>query len=332
MPVSDLREFMGRHLHSLGRSEAYIQTVDGTIRDFLETLPCKEADRITPAMVRTWYQDLEGSPRTRNRKKQTIQMMFKELVNAAYIDKSPADGLRAAKMKTDHREPYTEQEIERLLDLAGDLKPLLIVCMTTALRRTDAARLNWKQIDIAGGWVRVATGKTGEVAEIPLDQKLLEILPAPQASGPVFPEIAGMRLDRLTKRFAEIRKKAGIQGNKDFHSFRVTWITNALSAGVPMEIVRRVTGHQTVEVVLKHYFRPGRGQMLKELSRIPGYSDAAAQKQKAAEILSQLTEAQAAEAVILLTQILKQDRPAKQPAAKIFCETTARDILPDTPR
>ncbi len=32
----------------------------------------------------------------------------------------------------------------------------------------------------------------------------------------------------------------------------------ALSAGVPMELVRRVTGHSTVDVVLKHYFRPGR--------------------------------------------------------------------------
>ena len=45
---------------------------------------------------------------------------------------------------------------------------------------------------------------------------------------------------------------------KDFHSLRTTWITMALSAGVPMELVRRVTGHSTVNVVLKHYFRPGR--------------------------------------------------------------------------
>ena len=45
---------------------------------------------------------------------------------------------------------------------------------------------------------------------------------------------------------------------RDFHSFRVTWITIALAAGVPMELVTRVTGHQTVNVVLKHYFRPGR--------------------------------------------------------------------------
>jgi hypothetical protein len=45
---------------------------------------------------------------------------------------------------------------------------------------------------------------------------------------------------------------------KDFHSFRVTWITLALAAGVPLELVQRVTGHRTVAVVMKHYFRPGR--------------------------------------------------------------------------
>jgi hypothetical protein len=45
---------------------------------------------------------------------------------------------------------------------------------------------------------------------------------------------------------------------RDSHSFRVTWITLALAAGVPLELVQRVTGHKTVEIVLKHYFRPGR--------------------------------------------------------------------------
>lgn len=44
----------------------------------------------------------------------------------------------------------------------------------------------------------------------------------------------------------------------DFHSFRVTWITLALASGVPLELVQRVTGHRTVQVVMKHYFRPGR--------------------------------------------------------------------------
>jgi integrase len=47
---------------------------------------------------------------------------------------------------------------------------------------------------------------------------------------------------------------------RDWHALRATFVTLALSAGVPVELVRRVTGHATVEIVLKHYFRPDRDQ------------------------------------------------------------------------
>lgn len=47
---------------------------------------------------------------------------------------------------------------------------------------------------------------------------------------------------------------------RDWHALRTTWVTLALSAGVPIELVRRVTGHATTEIVLKHYFKPNRDQ------------------------------------------------------------------------
>ena len=46
-----------------------------------------------------------------------------------------------------------------------------------------------------------------------------------------------------------------------WHSFRTTWVTLALSRGVPIDIVRTVTGHRTAEIVLKNYFRPNRKLM-----------------------------------------------------------------------
>ncbi len=52
---------------------------------------------------------------------------------------------------------------------------------------------------------------------------------------------------------------------RDFHSFRVTWVTLALTAGVPLELVQRVTGHKTTDIVLKHYFQPGREDFRKTL-------------------------------------------------------------------
>ena len=45
---------------------------------------------------------------------------------------------------------------------------------------------------------------------------------------------------------------------RDFHSFRVSWVTIALTGGVPLELVQKVTGHKTTDIVLKHYFQPGR--------------------------------------------------------------------------
>jgi hypothetical protein len=63
---------------------------------------------------------------------------------------------------------------------------------------------------------------------------------------------------RVTREEHKGRQKSA--SVRDWHSLRTTFVTLALSAGVPMELVRRVTGHATVEVVLKHYFRPGREQ------------------------------------------------------------------------
>jgi len=59
----------------------------------------------------------------------------------------------------------------------------------------------------------------------------------------------------------QVERKEGLRraSVRDFHSFRVTWVTLALTAGVPLELVQKVTGHKTTEIVLKHYFQPGQG-------------------------------------------------------------------------
>ncbi len=79
----------------------------------------------------------------------------------------------------------------------------------------------------------------------------------------------------------------------DFHSFRVTWITLALAAGVPIELVQRITGHRTVEVVLKHYFRPGREDFRQALSkampRMLGEGSASSVKTEMLQIIQGMT-------------------------------------------
>jgi hypothetical protein len=52
---------------------------------------------------------------------------------------------------------------------------------------------------------------------------------------------------------------------RGFHAFRATWVTLALSAGVPIDLVRKVTGHTTVETVLTHYIHPDREDFRKAI-------------------------------------------------------------------
>lgn len=54
---------------------------------------------------------------------------------------------------------------------------------------------------------------------------------------------------------------------RDFHSFRTTWITLALCSGIPFELVQKVTGHATAEIVMEHYFKPQRAQLKEALGK-----------------------------------------------------------------
>ncbi len=141
-----------------------------------------------------------------------------------------------------------------------------------------------------------------QIPIFPLLRGVLEnalAMPAPRPPFYMFPELeAHYRInpDHITDRVRRVMKAAGFfipkeddaQGPtrgavqqerehglrkaslRDFHSFRVTWVTVALTAGVPLEIVQKVTGHRTTAIVLKHYFQPGREEFRRTLAgRLP---------------------------------------------------------------
>lgn len=61
---------------------------------------------------------------------------------------------------------------------------------------------------------------------------------------------------QLTNAERKLGQRAG--SIRDWHALRATFVTLALGAGVPIELVKRITGHATVDVILSHYFRPDR--------------------------------------------------------------------------
>jgi integrase len=185
------------------------------------------------------------------------------------------------------------------------IRPILITGMCTAMRRGDCCLLKWKDVDLARRFITVKTNKTGVTVSIPIFPMLYDELAGRQPSEAyVFTEQAKMYVenpDGITWRVRKVFAAAGFKdaeeggengGNgdaqnevmairgeihaerkeglrrasvRDFHSFRVTWVTLALTAGVPLELVQKVTGHRTTDIVLKHYFQPGREEFRRAL-------------------------------------------------------------------
>jgi len=110
------------------------------------------------------------------------------------------------------------------------------------------------------GEIMATTGlPKGTVAQYVRDAQKIVKTPVMRGRGKIVKE--------AIKQATQVKRSNGRMASvRDWHALRATWVTLALSAGVPVELVRRVTGHATVEVVLKHYFRPDREQFRAELT------------------------------------------------------------------
>ena len=156
------------------------------------------------------------------------------------------------------------------------------------MRRGDCCLLKIDAINLEDRFITVKTMKTGTPVAIPIFPLLYDELQqwSVEDKGFVFPEPAAMyqqnpsginwRLKQFFKKIglAEYRdraqsmctdethasdsKPAGLirENVRGFHCFRTTWVTLALTAGVPLEIVQKIIGDKTVDVVLTNYFQP----------------------------------------------------------------------------
>lgn len=237
--------------------------------------------------------------KTWNDELKLLRATFKHLRRTAGLIDNPFEEIPLKESETVFRKPFSSLELKRILDASQEdsfTRPLIITAMCTAMRKGDCCRLKWSDVDMNSRFVTVKTTKTGVTVVIPMFPLLYDLLrdTPPTESQYCFPDLANMyesNPDGVTWRVRQILKIAGFsepsEGDsenlvakeesllrikrkngglrqasvRDLHSFRVTWITLALSAGVPMELVRKVTGHATVDIVLKHYFQPGRENM-----------------------------------------------------------------------
>jgi integrase len=267
VPLADIEQCWLNLPSRKRRTELWEKNQCATLRKFREFIEEHHSHvsylaQVTPRMAQEWLRYLDElgyAAATYNDKLHLLKSFFDRMGHDAGIVRNPFAGCPTKVKATVHHQPFTLDELNRILQKAdGVMRSIFIVGMCTARGREIAACLNGRM------WICSAPSSPSRPPR-----------PERRRRSRSFP-LCVMRSSASSKNFGmswrvkQVLKAANIKTDlecddriqnatiKGFHSLRTTWITMALSAGVPMELVRRVTGHSTVEVVLKHYFRPGR--------------------------------------------------------------------------
>ena len=196
------------------------------------------------------------------KKLEAFRALFRFVHESGWISTNPASHLKPPKITEPPTAPFTREEFASILracDVYPDkqnavrLRALALLLRYSGLRIRDAVTLSLNRIQ--NGKLFLYTAKTGTAVYCPLPPFVIEALNAILSSTYFFwtglskPKSAVGDWQRSLKRLLIL---AGVPDGHA-HRFRDMFSVELLLAGVPIERVSILLGHQSVRITEKHY-------------------------------------------------------------------------------
>ena len=225
---------------------------------FLENYKIKTIQRIGAALLEK-YQTArlkKVKPTTVNKEFTTIKHFFNKAIEKNYLRTNPARGIKALKSQQKFPRYLSKEEIQKLLNAAsGDMKDMLYTFLNTGMRRGELTNLQWKDVRLKSHIIIIQEHtKNKRPRFIPVNDSLLETLQRrlkSQTSPYVFPTKSGKAKDghSLLRDIKLVYKRAGITG-AGIHTFRHTFASHLVMAGVDLATVRELLGHSDIKTTM----------------------------------------------------------------------------------
>lgn len=154
--------------------------------------------------------------------------------------------------------PPTWEEFSAILAaMAPKYRDLFTVIEGTGLRISEAIAVQWADVDLERGQLRVARnrtkGRTGGRRFVPLTETVeATITRQPYSEGGAGPIFAGLTDNGARGALTLACRKAGVTHYHP-HDLRGRFISLALIAGIPVEMVRKMAGHRKTSMTLDVY-------------------------------------------------------------------------------
>lgn len=232
-------------------------------RNWLGDMSLFEAKRIhIDAFVR-YLTGRSLKPATINRYITCISSFYTYCESEELIVKSPTRYVRKPKVSDiSSREGLTIEELRQVLSVAKRVRrstyALLTLLVLTGLRISEALSLHIDDIKESNGEYSVrVVGKGSKTATIIIPLPAMEAIQyyiGSRSTGPIFLNTLGKPLDRYASRklVQQVLRRCDIDKTITHHSFRHTFITLALDAGVSLRDVQVAARHSDPKMTARY--------------------------------------------------------------------------------
>lgn len=193
-----------------------------------------------------------------------ISKIFNFAKRAGYYDgDNPAtiDKVKMPKFDNSRNTFLNDDEVERYIALckSGNLKEheagLFLFAIFTGFRLSEITSLKWREVDIEKRFVRLVDTKSNKNHIIILSQSAIEVLKmvaVSQRSEYAFTHEDGRPFNDIRKLWLRFKKMALIRDEVRFHDIRHTFGTQAVTAGVPIDVLQRMMTHADIKTTQRY--------------------------------------------------------------------------------
>lgn len=276
-------------LTARGRVREYTRQVRSRVTRLCADCGWTRLRDVTAESFQAWRRQSGVSPRTQNHYLDAIWGLMEFLVRQGRVASNPLQYVERvdARGTGRKRRAYTDDELQRLLDVAGLRGVVYLAAVKTGLRLGELRALTWGDVRLVPGTasvrVQASTTKNRRDATLPVTPDLANALRAirPDAwspSGRVFAN--GMPSHHTLARHLKAAKIAKTDDRGrfvDFHAFRTTFISNLQRSGAHPRVVQELARHSDIRLTHGTYTDASVLELGKAVAALPEFTAAGAQ-------------------------------------------------------